>query len=444
MTTNFPVPQETVEAGLLNAIGQNMANWLQAASFEQEDFVAHRDVFRFMGDYLQQYGSLPSTSQISTRFDWHPPIGDFAYWLTEMNRYSLARKVMAAIKDGYDRISNPKDALTKLINDLSLINAHGSNHAQATDYTASERLAMFDVRTDNIFKEKHMVGIRTGHHVIDDTLVGWTPGSFVGCYARPGVGKTWWLMDKGAIGWMDGHSVLAIAPEMPANWLNLRVDVLIGAHLGFPIDYSKLITGDPSIRQNYEMITNVMSQSQRWWTYDSKDERALSVGDIADLIRQHNPSMVLIDGVGLLRSSSRGQTWEQMREVCYGLKNIATAREVPILATHQSVNSAKGRRSEPNTIVRGDDFVMPSLNDAADGESFVRACSDIITMCGEPQSQYINWYSLRKYRERGWKQPLPVRMALACDFGKGHIVDLSHLGHAVDAVGQEVKRLFGV
>ena len=35
--------------------------------------------FKFIGNYLTEYGSLPSGSQISTRFDWHPPVGDFVY-----------------------------------------------------------------------------------------------------------------------------------------------------------------------------------------------------------------------------------------------------------------------------------------------------------------------------------------------------------------------------
>jgi hypothetical protein len=84
---------------------------------------------------------------------------------------------------------------------------------------------------------------------------------------------------------------------------------------------------------------------------------------------------------------------------------------------------------------------MPSLNDVAYGDSFVQACSDVITMCGEATSQYINWYSIRKQRERGIEPP--ARMALAIDFGAGRIYDLSPLGFDPDKVGAETKRLLG-
>lgn len=445
MTQSFPVPQESVEAGLLNAVNQNTERWLAVAQFSSDDFSAHRDIFRFFKTYLDEYGSLPSASQISTRFqDWSPPIGDFEYWYKEMQRYSMARKVLEVMQEGFGQVSEPQRALTTLIDKLSLIRSANTNHIQATDGSALERLERFDYRTEAIFSSNEVLGIRTGHKIIDDSQVGWVPGSLVGCFARPGVGKSWWLLWQGVNAWIQGFKILVISPEMPANMLNLRIDTLFGGALGVPINYNMLLIGDPAIRENYETIVHTISTSQRWWCYDSIDERSISVSDIGNLCRLHEPDLVLVDGVSLLRNDSRGQTWEQMKENCYGLKNLATIREIPIIMTHQAVNSARGRRSERGTIFRGDDDLMPSLNDVAFGDAFVQACSDVITMCGEPQSQYINWYSIRKYRDRGWQQELPTRMGLGVDFARGRIVDLSHLGHNIESVGAEVRRLFGV
>lgn len=441
----YPVPQETVEAGALNSVAQNMENWLQLASFQSEDWTSHREIWAFFGSYLAQYGALPSSSQISSRFhNWQPPVGDFRYWLAEMRRYSMARRVLEAVQEGYQAINDPHRALNLMLERLSLIRSQDSNHIQATDSSALTRLEKFDTRTELVFSAQQILGLRTGHRIFDDTLVGWLPGSMIGCFARPGVGKTWWLMWQGMNCWQDGGRVLSISPEMPANMLDLRVDVLAGNMLHHPIDYNKLLVGDPSVRANYELVTNVLSQSQRWWSYDSLDDRPIGLGDIAALVRQHEPNIVLIDGVSLLRSESRGQTWEQMKEICYGVKNLATIYEIPFLVTHQAVNSARGRRTDTGLAGRGDDFIMPSLNDAAFGDAFVQACSDVLTMCGEPTSQYINWYSIRKHRERGWRQPLPPRMALAVDFSNGRIFDLSDLGYDVQRVGEAVRQKLGV
>lgn len=449
MTNQFPVPQETVEAGLLAAVAGNMEHWLEVKSFTDEDFVAHRDIFQFIGQYIQQYGNLPSSSQISTRFTWQPPIGDFAYWNSEMKRYSLARKVLEAVQEGYSRITEPQDALTLLIDKLSIIRSTQTNHMRATDSSARERLEKFDYRTEHILNANQIVGLRTGHKIIDNTLMGWTPGSLVGAFARPGVGKTWWLLWQGAMSWYDGKTVLAISPEMPANWLDLRIDVVIGALLDRPIDYNKLIIGDLSIREDYDFITEVLAQSQRWWTYDSLNDRPLNVSDVAALIRQHQPDLVLIDGVSLLRPEGRGQTWEQMKEICYGLKNTATISEVPIIITHQAVNSNRGRRGGTQDSIgasdasTGSDWHMPSLDDSAYGDSFVQACSDVLTFVGEPTSPNLLWYRIAKARERGWRQALPVRMGLAKDFSNGRIFDVGNLGYDPEAVGHEARRLLG-
>jgi replicative DNA helicase len=361
-----------------------------------------------------------------------------------MKRYSLARQVLDALKEGYDQIVEPQKALTHMLERLSVIRSANTHHIQATDAGAAHRLELFDYRTENIFKGHQIVGLRTGLKIIDDTMIGYIPGSLVGCYARPGVGKTWWLLWSGLHTWQDGGTVLAITPEMPANWLDLRVDVLAGNALGRPIDYNKLMVGDPTIRPDYEWITGVMAQSQRWWTYDSLDEKTIGLADIAALIRLHRPDQVLIDGVSLL-NAGRGQKWEQMVDLMYGLKNLATVYEVPILVTHQATNANRNRRAEEGALTgRGDDFLMPSLSDAAFGDAFVQACSDVITMVGEKTSANINWYSIRKHRERGWTRPLPSRMALAVDFAHGKIVDLSELGYSPENVGSEARRLLGV
>lgn len=440
----FQMPTEAVEAGLLASIAGDMNRWLEVSTFTSEDFIAHRAVFQWVGQYLAQYGNLPSNSLINSKFELHAPIGDYQYWITEFRRYALARRVLEILQEGYKKVADPNAALSYLLDNLSLIRSQQTNHIQATDSSAAERLERFDYRTENIFTNKQMLGIRTGMRVIDDSLIGWTPGTLVGMYARPSVGKTWWLMWQGVQAWLEGKTVLCIAPEMPANMLNLRIDVLVAEALGHPIDYGKLLTGDPSIRTNYNLVTEVLAQTQRWWTYDSVDEHPPSLGDIAALIRQHNPDVLLIDGVSLLKSDVRGQLWEQMKDLCYGVKNLGTIYEIPILMTHQAVNSARGSRKEITALGRGDDFHMPSLNDAAYGDSFVAACSDVITMCGEPSTSNIIWYSLRKFRERGFQQELPARMALIKDFGRGKIYDAGHLGYNIEAVGQEMRSKLGM
>lgn len=445
MTQSFPVPQEAVEAGLLGSLNQNMQYWIALQqSFTTDDFATHRDIFIFIQQYLGQYSVLPTASLLATRFHWQPPIGEFQYWMTEMKRYSQARKVLEVLNEGFQQIQNPDQALDSVLQKLSRIRSRQSNHAQATDAAALDRLEMFDNRTEYIHYGSNMLGLKTGFDVINDTKIGYCDGDLIGNYARIGVGKSWWLINEGAIAWMEGYNVLMISSEMLASRFNLRVDVVLADKMGHTIDYTKLQNGDPEIRPAYEQITRVMAESNRWWTYDSFEGKRIGLRELETLIQIHKPDLVGVDVLHQMNAGGRGQMYERIHELSYGCKDIANRCEVPILVTHHASNTERGRRVNENSQGRSDTFVMPSLNDAAYGDAFVQACSEVITMCPEPTSPNVNWYSLKKTRDRGWRQPLAPRMGIAVDFGYGKMVDLGRLGYDPEAVGTEARRVLGL
>lgn len=448
MTQNFPIPQEAVEAGLLNSVNQTMNYWMELqAAFNTDDFATHRDIFIFMGQYLGQYSALPTNSLLATRFQWQPPIGEFSYWFNEMKRYASARRVLEVLNEGFQGISNPEQALDNVLLKLARLRSRTSNHVQATDASARDRLEMFDNRTEYIHYGHNLLGLPTGFQIINDTNIGYAPGDMIGGFARIGVGKSWWMINEGVIAWLAGYRVLCISPEMPANRFSLRIDVVLGDKMGHTIDYNKLMNGDPEVRPVYELVTGVMAEHDRWWTYDSFEGRRIGLRELDTLCSIHKPDILLIDGISLVHSEIRSGApmWQIMHDICYGVKNdIATRHEIPVLVTHQASNTERGRRVREDVPGRSDTFVMPSLNDAAYGDAFVQACSEVITFCPEPSSQNINWFSLKKTRERGWRNPLPARMAIAVDFSRGKMVDLSRLGYDVEAVGLETRRVLGL
>lgn len=356
----------------------------------------------------------------------------------------MARNITSILQEGFGQIADPHKAMDTLLDKLSILRARETNHIQAYDSSAGERYEKYMLRNEYMYNSNAMIGMPTGMKIIDESHMGWTPGNMAGLFARPGVGKSWWLVWQGAIAWYNGYRVLLYSGEMPANQLSLRVDVVIGALMGIYIDYNQLITGHPDARDNYEKVTQHLAASQRWWTYDSINERPATIGDIGALVRQHKPDILLTDGISLLRSERTSQVWEQMKDLCYGYKHLLTVYDIPGLVTHQAVNSNKGRRTEIEVVGRGDDFIMPSLNDAAFGDSFVQACSDVITMVGDQTAEHIRWYSIRKHRERGWAQQLPARMAFAWNPKYGQIVDLSDKGYNPEAVGIEARRVLGL
>lgn len=447
----FSVPTETVEAGLLASIGNNLEYFLsiEAAGITEEDFTSHRQVWVFIKQHLTQYGTLPSSSQLSTRYNWNPPLGEFRYWLDEMKRYVLAAKTMNAMQTAFKDLQNgqpPYQTVSDLMANLSILRSKQDSHVDTFEHGIRSRIEKYQLRQQYLFGGEKPAGVRTNLHIIDKTMQGWMPSELIGVYARPGVGKTWLLQWLAAIAWCSGAKVLFISPEISSNMLGLRSDVLVGDMLGYPLEYSKIVKGDPSQEANYLAMAEAIDASERWWTYDSLDGARIGLGDIAALIQRHKPDILFVDGISLL-NPPRGvnAVWEQMKEMCYSMKNLATINNIPIIMSHQATNSNRGKRTEQATgsIGRGDDFIMPSLNDAAYGDAFVQACNTIITMVADQSSQYVRWFSVRKARDRGWEEDLPNRMALAWDVERGKIVDLSRLGESIDLVTEEMRKVLG-
>ena len=91
---------------------------------------------------------------------------------------------------------------------------------------------------------------------------------------------------------------------------------------------------------------------------------------IAGLVRKHNPEFVVIDGVYLVATSdSRKAAWEQSHALFYGLKNLATSTNTPIMVSTQATRDAANM------------FTPPRADQVAFGDALIRAADVAIAMC---------------------------------------------------------------
>ena len=208
--------------------------------------------------------------------------------------------------------------------------------------------------------------------------------------------------------------------------------------LGVILSHKKLFEGHPSQAELYKIATDAIAKSESWWTVDSLNGKPLGFRDIRSLAKQFEPDMICIDGIMLMEDDKRARDgWQKMENLCYGLKNMATAEDYMVIASHQAINLSKGRRNT-GAQGRGDDFIMPTLNDASGGEAFVRACTTVFTMCPDVKHENLRWYSLRKTRERQIEDWKP-RYGLGWDVDTGHIEDFSRYGEDMLVIEQKLK-----
>jgi hypothetical protein len=373
-----------------------------------------------------------------------PVDGDFAYWLDAFRRYSLARRAQAAISQAIQgMIGDPENSIASLEERLGALRAVASVDERPPSFgeNAINRLAAFDRRTEFFADPNQIYGIPTPFETINSTRMGWLPGELALIFSRPTVGKSWFLALAAVVAWMAKYRVLVLSPEMPVSQYSLRFDVLAATALGERLSLKLLTEGSPLVRETYARVVERIKADDRLTILDGIGGRPFRLSDMRGLINRYQPDMMFIDGLSLVGTDSRNQqVWEQIRELSYGLKNLATNFNMPIMVSHQSVNSRRGARTDNNMAQgRGDDWNIPTLNDLAFGDAAAQAINTCIAMAPDKRSADIRWVAFRKCRDR--EIEYREREAFFTDFGRGRVVDLGRLGGDMPLITQEVNRL---
>ena len=214
-----------------------------------------------------------------------------------------------------------------------------------------------------------IVGMPTGISYFDSVhRLGWFRGELVGILGRLYIGKSWMLIYHGALAWLANYRVLLLSPEMPKEEAEARLDCTIFGLHNIHCDISDLYRGyKPTAEQ--EEVAAKMAKHTNWITISSDDDRPFGLGEIPRLIRQFSPDLLLIDGLPLISAATRGkQLWEQIKDISYGLKNIAVGMNIAILVTHQA------NRDASNTAR------PPQLHEIAYGDAFAQACDRMLVL----------------------------------------------------------------
>lgn len=430
------------------------ANYAQfvAGGLSTEDFTSSKIEFDFLVDYRQRYNSWPNDEQMRAKFRerWTPLGGSFQYWLDEFRKQTLSRRAELAITTVLPKFrTDPHSAIVELYDSLEHIKGIGrALSTRGYSEAADERLAEYQHR-QTFFKADpdYVFGLKTGFAEVNKTNVGWMPGELIGLYARPTVGKSWVLCREAVIQWLQGYRVLVFSPEMPRERLSLRMDVIAAQAMGIRLSESMIGKGHPDVEANYtRFLERVKDYTSSMRIVDTVGGQSLSFTNTMSAIQDFRPDMVFIDGLSLIESDSGGRrgddTWVEMKRMSYGYKNAAMKNNIPCFIVHQAVNSRRGARSNNSTAQgRGDDWNLPTLNDAAFGDSFVQACNTVITMAPDQNKPDIRWYAFRKSRDRN--QEFAERLAFYWDVDCGRLIDLGNQGGDLTKINNEITRITG-
>jgi replicative DNA helicase len=276
-----------------------------AARIGPSDFVVCRDVFQFMVEYVEQYDRLPPKNLLYENYpdilDTNAIGADLDYCVRAFEKQRLSRQAIGLYQDNRDlMISDPENAISNVLSGLERLNLNADKSLLIYNDGSRKRLEQFherrNVRNNSRFK---IIGIPTPLRSINRTGVGLLPGELCGLFARPGTGKSWFVIKAAAICAHLGYKTLFVSPEMPDEQMSLRLDVMLGRLKGYEFSHSALKTGGDIDEASYAEFLEKCDE-RSLFVCDNIEGRSVTLAGIARLVRKHRPDVLIVDNMEIL------------------------------------------------------------------------------------------------------------------------------------------------
>lgn len=381
------------EADFKNPSYKTCFNYLVEASLNQTHFPTFADKEQMWAleglveDHRDVYGLATELKKIRT---------------TDTIKNSVIEAAQILEHDPFTAASNLQRALNKLsFTDTSRARLLESEATSRLD----ELLKRAEARANNEF-----VGMKMGLACLDESNIGIQNGEVVTIQGRSGIGKSWYLINFCAQAYIDGKRILYLSPEMSAMETELRADVFLMRHFNIPTSHKGLVTADDEYIKYYKEYVNILSKNRdgRWVTIDSDKAGSFSIAAIHDLVDQHHPDIVAIDGFHLLAGHKNGQSWEGVKANADAFKALCLNKQLV------GIDVTQARR----TVGMYDN---PNNDEIAYGHALVEASDLMISLTGVRGAP--DRRKLKITKRRNGELPM-FRISLKYDVDKGWIEEL--------------------
>ena len=197
-------------------------------------------------------------------------------------------------------------------------------------------------RIQEISGKEGMSGLQTGFSKLDALTSGWQPSDLIIIAARPGMGKTAFVISMAKNMAIDfGHGVAVFSLEMSSVQLITR---MISSETGLTSE--KLRKGDLEPHEWEQLNVKVKKLSDAPIFID--DTPALSIFDLRAkarrLVSQHDVKIIVIDYLQLMTAGGSGGNREQeISTISRNLKALAKELSIPVIALSQLSRAVETR-----------------------------------------------------------------------------------------------------
>lgn len=217
-------------------------------------------------------------------------------------------------------------------------------------------------------KEEGLTGIPTGFTNLDRLTSGWQPSDLIILAARPGMGKTSFVLSLARNAAIDfGKPVAMFSLEMSSVQLTMRI---ISAEAG--IEGSKLRNGQLEDDEWKRLMVAAEKIGSAPIIID--DTPALNIYELRAKCRrmkmQSDIQMIIIDYLQLMQGSGDGNREQEVSMISRSLKGLAKELSVPVIALSQLNRSVETRGGSKKPLL-SDLRESGSIEQDADIVSFI-------------------------------------------------------------------------
>ena len=298
---------------------------------------------------------------------------------------SLIRISSEIIEDSYDESTDVFDLLDKAESKLYEVT---QGNIKRSSETAQSLVIQAKKRIEEIAGKEGLSGIATGFDSLDKVTSGWQPSDLIIIAARPGMGKTAFVLSMARNVAIDyGHPVALFSLEMSSVQLITR---LISSETG--LSSEKLRTGKLEKHEWEQLSIKVKNLEKAPLFID--DTPSLSIFDLRAksrrLASQHGIKLIIVDYLQLMTAGGNngkgsGNREQEISPISRNLKALAKELGVPVIALSQLSRAVESRPGHKR----------PLLSDLRESGA-IEQDADIVSFIYRPE-----YYKLDEWDDEG-------------------------------------------
>ena len=298
---------------------------------------------------------------------------------------SLIKISSEIIEDSYDESTDVFDLLDKAESKLYDIT---QGNIKRSSETAQSLVIQAKKRIEEIAGKEGLSGVATGFDSLDKVTSGWQPSDLIIIAARPGMGKTAFVLSMARNVAIDyGHPVALFSLEMSSVQLITR---LISSETG--LSSEKLRTGKLEKHEWEQLSIKVKNLEKAPLFID--DTPSLSIFDLRAksrrLASQYGIKLIIVDYLQLMTAGGNngkgsGNREQEISTISRNLKALAKELGVPVIALSQLSRAVETRPGHKR----------PLLSDLRESGA-IEQDADIVSFIYRPE-----YYKLDEWDDEG-------------------------------------------